>query len=380
MATFYYDESNNHRKLWIDPERRAYNIEKDTQRKVPVGRNFVLGGVAHYGETSTADFSALIESLSLDKSVNEVKFKNIAKGDFDACLKSERIGPLLSWLIESDLYLHFFSINIEYWAFIDIIDDCLIWCHESGAQFELRSMDEPDQFKDALYSVIRMDRTSFLDLAHSFSYPDLEGKTSSFIDAIAKHLKSVLISPEHEEQLEEVGLRDAIERLWQLFNASAGITEMTLVQEKGEDGQEPMLIDAFTPFFDYTVMSRSQDNLIMDMEAKVKECFDKIPERLTGAVSFRFVDSKEEPLVRVSDMITGLVARCLQFVDDHDHQYLAEWHESLNKWQRQNLSLLKQLIDKSDDRDPMLLHRVVADAEKSKFMLILYPEYFHAFS
>lgn len=378
MATFYYDESNNHRKLWIDPERRAYNIDKDTQRKVPVGRNFVLGGVVHYNATSSADFPALIDSLNLDKSVKEVKFNSIAKGDFDSCLKSERIGPLLRWLISSDLHLHFFNINLEYWAFIDIVDDCLIWCHESGANFQLHSLDEPNQLKDTLYRVIRMDRASFLDLAHSFGYPDLEGKTASFIDALAERVSSLLISPDHEEELEEVGLRPAVERLLELLDASRGIDEMIFVQATGEDGEEAMLIDAFTPFYDYTVSTRRQDNVVMDMETNVKEIFDKSPGRSDDPVRFRFVDSKEEPLVQVSDMITGLVARCLQFVDDHDHQYLAEWYGKLNKWQLENLSLLKQMIDKSDDLDPTLLHRVVADGEKSKFMLILYPEHFHS--
>jgi len=134
MATFYYDESNNHRKLWIDPERLAYNIDKDTKRKIPVGRNFVLGGVVHYSQSSFADVSALIDALRLDKSAKEIKFNSIAKGDFDACLKSERIGSLLRWLIHSDLYLHFFNINLEYWAFIDIVDDCLFWCKQKVAR------------------------------------------------------------------------------------------------------------------------------------------------------------------------------------------------------------------------------------------------------
>jgi len=237
-----------------------------------------------------------------------------------------------------------------------------------------------NQLKDALYRVIRMDRASFLGLAHSFGYPDLEGKTSSFINALADRVGSILISPAHEDELEEVGLRENVERLRELLDASRGILRMALVQKMSEEGEEPMLIDAFSPFYGYTVVARSHDSVVMDMEANVKECFDKSPERLKWPVSFRFVDSKDEPLVQVSDMITGLIARCLQFVDDHDHHYLAEWHGRLSSWQRDNLLLLKQLIDKSDDRDPTLLHRIVADVEKSKFLLILYPEHFHAYS
>jgi len=373
VATFYYDESNNHRKLWIDPERRAYNIDRDTQRKVPVGRNFVLGGVMHYGANCSADVPALIASLNLDKSLKELKFKHIAAGDFDYCLKSQRVGSLLKWVIESDLYLHFFNINLEYWAFIDIIDDCLLWCHETSANFELRSLGEPDEFKDALYRVIRMDRASFLDMAWSFGYPNLEGKTEAFIAGLAGHVRSMLDSPGHQDELDEVGLREVVVRLSELLDASKGIDDMTLVQMEGEG----VLVDAFTRFYDFTAETRPKDSLIMDMEANVKEHFDRRSTRLNTAVNLRFVDSKEDPLVRISDLVTGLVARCLQFVDDHSHEYLGEWSGRLNPRQTDNLALLKMLVDKSDNRDPMLLHRVVANSEKSKFELVLYPEHFH---
>jgi len=373
VATFYYDESNNHRKLWIDPERRAYNIDKDTQRKIPVGRNFVLGGVMHYGANSSADVPALIASLNLDKNLKEVKFKHIATGDFDCCLKSQRVENLLKWVINSDLYIHFFNINLEYWAFIDIVDDCLLWCHETGANFELRSLREPDEFKDALYRVIRMGRASFLDLAYSFGYPNLEGKTDAFIAGLADHVRSVLDSPDYQDELDEVGLREVVVRLLELLEVSKGIDDMTLVQMDG-DG---MLVDAFTPFYNFTAETRSKDDLIMDMEVHVKDHFDSWPTKLNTRLNLRFVDSKDEPLVRVSDLVTGLIARCLQFVDDHSHQHLGEWLGRLNPQQTDNLALLKMLVDKSDNRDPMLLHRVVANSEKTKFELILYPEHFH---
>lgn len=51
--TIYYDESNNVRKLTLSPEIDGYNVEHDPENYT--GINFLLGGVAHAGDTSCAD-------------------------------------------------------------------------------------------------------------------------------------------------------------------------------------------------------------------------------------------------------------------------------------------------------------------------------------
>lgn len=373
MPTFYYDESNNHRKLWIDPDRRAYNIDRDKNRKVPVGRNFVLGGVVHYGASSSADVSALIASLRLQKDLEEVKFKHIANGDFASCLKSAKVQALLEWVLASDLYVHFFNVNLEYWAFLDIVDDCVMWCHANGLPMPVNSVHDIVLLKDALYRVIRMDREAFLDMACAFGYPNIEDRTAEFVQALASHVGTVMSSPKYSEQMQEVGLEDALARLLGLLNSCHEIDDMTLAH-MDEDG---VLLDAFDIFYDYTSTARAREELVMDMEAKVKEQFESRA-GMPMPANLRFADSKDEPLVQVSDLTTGLIARYFQFVDDHDHHQLGEWMETLSGQQAINLSLLKDVFDKSHERDHTLLHRLVSAGELEKSDLILYPEHFHS--
>lgn len=373
MPTFYYDESNNHRKLWIDPDRRAYNIDGDVNRKVPVGRNFVLGGVVHYGASSSADVSALITSLRVQKALQEVKFKHIASGDFGSCLKSAKVQALLEWILASDLYVHFFNVNLEYWAFLDIVDDCVMWCYENGIPMAVHSMDDIVLLKDALYRVIRIDREAFLNMACKFGYPNIEDKTAEFVQALAARVGAVMSSPKHSDQMQEVGLEDALARLLHLLNSCHEIDDMTLAH-MDEDG---VLLDAFDIFYDYTSTARSKEELVMDMEVQVKEQFESRAGRPMPA-NLRFADSKDEPLVQVSDLTTGLIARYFQFVDDHDHYQLAEWMETLSGQQTINLSLLKHVFDKSHEKDHTLLHRLVSAGELEKSDLILYPEHFHS--
>lgn len=371
MPTFYYDESNNHRKLWIDPDRRAYNIDRDTNRKVPVGRNFVLGGVVHYGASSSADVSALITSLRVQKGLEEIKFKHIASGDFGSCLKSAKVEALLDWLLESDLYIHFFNVNLEYWAFLDIVDDCVMWCHGNRIPLDISSLDDITTLKDALYRVIRIDREAFLDMACAFGYPNIEDKTAHFVRALKSRVSTVMTSSKHRDQMQEVGLEDALARLLHLLSSCIDIDDMTLAH-MDEDG---VLLDAFDVFYDYTSMSRANDELIMDMEVEVKEQFES-KSAVSIPANLRFADSKTEPLVQVSDLTTGLIARYFQFIDDHDHYQLAEWMENLSRQQSVNLALLRHVFDKSHEKDHTLLHRLVSAGELEKSDLILYPAHF----
>jgi len=82
-CTFYYDESNNIRKLWLSED--DFNA--------PIDSDFVLGGVMHFGDKSMADVDSLKSQLRLQKSAKEMKFKPISKANaFLECLDIVNIG------------------------------------------------------------------------------------------------------------------------------------------------------------------------------------------------------------------------------------------------------------------------------------------------
>ena len=119
---FYYDESNNVRKLYLSKQIDGYNIDHDPDKHNSV--NFVLAGVAHTGSSSSADFDDLRQRIQLQANAKEFKLKHLAKGDFLTMLTSKKLTAFFEWLLYGDLYLHYFHLNMEYWGYVDIIDDC----------------------------------------------------------------------------------------------------------------------------------------------------------------------------------------------------------------------------------------------------------------
>ena len=90
-CTFYYDESNNIRKLWL----------KDNSFNAPIDCDFVLGGVMHFGEGSTANIDILKRELRLQKTSKELKFKHVCKSStFLDCLNDDKVICFLEWLLD----------------------------------------------------------------------------------------------------------------------------------------------------------------------------------------------------------------------------------------------------------------------------------------
>ena len=156
-CTFYYDESNNVRKLWLNTN--DFNA--------PVDSDFVLGGVMHFGDKPSADVDALKRELRLQKSAKEIKFKHISRAKtFLECLNEDKVLRFLQWLDDSDLYIHYSNVNNLYYAIVDIVD----------------SIEEPGyipfnfQMKNELYKLVHTHYEDFYKLLIKCNYPNIDIK------------------------------------------------------------------------------------------------------------------------------------------------------------------------------------------------------------
>jgi hypothetical protein len=155
--TFFYDETNNPRKVYV--------LENDLNTSFT--SNFVLGGVVFCNDRPN-DLNTLISGLKLQPSINELKFKHIAKGDFLDCLKSKKLNYFLNYVFNSDLYLHLSSLNILYWSIVDIVDSAIM---NSPAAREL-GLSFANALKSDLYKLCRMEFDSIVKIFHHFQYPN----------------------------------------------------------------------------------------------------------------------------------------------------------------------------------------------------------------
>ena len=344
--TFYYDETNNIRKFYL----------KDDSFNSTSGLNFVVGGVLHEDDSSTSDIEKLKGLVQLQQTAKEIKLKHIAKGNFSDCLKSEKLKYFFKWLLESDLYVHYTSLNILYFSIVDLIDSVLMnyeKYRELGRWFI-------DLMKNDFYRVAKQEEDLLIKLFYKFEYPNIKKERAlEFIE----HLIS-LVTP--YEKVKELHL--GITSFRQLLQQSLKTGELPFIM----DEEDFILLKDFSTLYMSPIYMFKNSEHIFDREDGIEEEINKYEIINNGKVidSFRFVDSTKEQLIQISDVIIGVFGKFTTYINTNSLVDLDESISMMNTLQSENLKLLHQIIDKSDKKNKAFLHAIESIEGQEKYGFI----------
>jgi len=330
--TFYYDETNNIRKFYLT--NNGTNVSEHN--------NFVLGGILLMEGEALPDIAPLRSKLRMQNNAPEIKFAHVAKGDFEKVLTSKKLEIVLSWIIEHGILIHYSSVNIIYWAIVDIIDSIL-----AEDQFE-HYRQYHQYMKNELYRLVNLDKSAFLALMKRHHYPDLQrGKTADFIADVDAYLNS--FSPE-DDNLPALMLKALIEK-------SVSLPELVFLVDERED----MLIESFQGFYTHPVMLFKNATHIFDCEIQIEKSLNSTKFKDGSRhVNFLFSDSRSASGIQIADVVTGFLGKYQSFVEEHPLSELLKRKNSWNEIQIANFNLLRRLIDLSDEVSNAFIHRVTA--------------------
>ncbi|QYJ90831.1 DUF3800 domain-containing protein [Shewanella halotolerans] len=339
VYTFYYDETNNIRKLYL----------KDTGLNVGMTDNFLLAGILHKGLSTDSDYSALFKNLNLQKSARELKLKHIAKGDFLDMLKSDKLFIILSWLIENKFYIHYFNLNIIYWSVIDIIDSIIGELHHPFYVMNHMSI------KSDFYELANSNSDVFLNALHEFNYPDVpKEKVHNFcrwlIDFTCIH--SCMLSNFRANVIEN------------LVKESLRIEELPFIS--GFHGRE--LIGSFMVFYLRNLYLFKNSIHIFDEEKCIQDDVKDFSLTDNGIPmqNHEFVKSHNSEAVQLSDVITGFLGKYFSYLKDVSDEQLVRDKAGLTSTQFKTLSALKHIIDVSDDVSRGFFNVVSSEGEQRR--------------
>ncbi len=344
IYTFYYDETNNIRKFYV----REFDFNS------AFTENFVLGGLVHEG--SAPDTQHLMDCLNLQKSVKEVKFKHIAKGDFLECLKSQKLNSFLKFVKSSKLYIHYSSTNILYWSIVDIVDSALAHSEVSqklGIHFA-------NKMKDDLYKLSRLEIESIIALFHRFEYPNIKKDSIlSFIDAIGDLFA---------DYLDDMEFHFGLESLRQILKEAKKKGSLPFVM----DAEDYLLIKDFSHFYLRPVCLFKNSTHIFDSEDSISELMGayEIVDESERINNYSFVDSQSSRLTQLSDVVVGLIGKLSAYLNTSTRDKIRSDFVFLNSMQTDNIDLLLDLIDKSHNKNIGFLHTTDSYEEISKIEVI----------
>lgn len=342
--TFYYDETNNIRKFYV--RKTGFNYSFDA--------NFVLGGLVYEG--TQPDIESLFDKLNLQNNIKDVKLKHIAKGEFLDCLKSEKLNCFLQYLLESNFYIHYLSLNILYWSIADIVDSAIV-NSKTARQLGLSFL---NYLKNDLYKLARLEINSFIKLFYHFEYPNLKRE---LILEFIKELISIF-----DGYIETEEFHFGLECLRQILKEAKKKKTLPFVM----DEEDYILLKDFSQFYLKPIYLFKNSSHVFDNELAISEIIDnyKIVDSGEEIKNYSFVGSQSNSLIKASDIFIGLMGKFTKYINTTSSEKIENDLDKLSEKQITNIDLFIGLINKSHNKNIAFLCSIDSYESSEKVRLI----------
>ena len=344
VYTFYYDETNNIRRLRVTP----------TGLNVHNPQCYVLGGVAHEGPVRDLHIDALRSALKIQESAPEIKFKHLGKGEFIALLKSPKIAIFLDWMDSEKLFIHHQVLDVIYWSIVDIVDSII------AAIGSAQLMQYALPLKNDLYTILRHDLDHTVRLFEKYTYPDV-GRVlrAAFINDLRSTLeKRRCLLPDFNYQV----LKGMLQRAVHLGSLPYL-----------EDEIPNILLDEFSMFYINNICLFKNSNHILDIEEVIEARLmaQTFVDNGRPIHNYKFVNSKHEGGIQIADVTVGLLGKFFTFIKRTELDDLHGIKSQLSPIQFQTLSRLSKLINHSIDENSAFSNRVWSPQDDCKAAYLL---------
>lgn len=343
--TFYYDESNNCRKFWLDDKRMHFNSNYT--------EDFVLAGVATKDEIVQISLEELRQLLGLQNNVHEIKFsKHFAEKDFLLCTKKPRLKKFLTWIDNSGLYIHYTQVNNLYYALVEIIDSITnaVEMEDFGYNYY--------EVKSRFYSMFRGKEEQLQLLMFKYKFPNIgKADVKSFCNELL-HLLGSRKDMNTEEKF---------------------ITGMILrASERGElvflhNNDDFIMQKNYLEFYLSPIRTFYNSKHIFDEETEIQEKLDEFSIQRDGKEvdCFKFVNSTKEVMVQLSDVVAGILGKLFKYINSTTINEMRKDTDILTPIQIDNILLIGKIRAKSEIENKGFLHSIAPLVEIEKLNTFL---------
>lgn len=336
----YFDESNNF---------RSFNL-KNGRFNLDINQDFVLGGIAYKTGIPNISFDELKDVLKLQNTVKEIKFNKLfSKGNFMETINSERVRSFLRWLADSEAYIHYIAVNYFYYAIVDIVDSMINWriVHDKCNSYL--------NIKSILYYAMKENIDIVCDIFNKFHFPNIRHgeEARTFIKNILE-IVSKYPSKEKDKKI-----------LLKLLRHGKNKKKLAFIQDNEDNIIQKNLVE----FYWSQINLYKESLLFFDEELKIQEILFQA--NLNKYDNFHFLDSKSELLLQISDVVSGLIAQLISYINKYDYPYFEKSICDFSDTQMECIEIIKKLRLKSDLENKMFIVNVMPTREIDKLNFLL---------
>ena len=334
--SMYFDESGNTRCFWIKDGK--YNVDPFT--------HFVLGGIV---ADKVVDFEYAKKRIGCNVTVQEIKSRNVYKGDFETCLRSTMLKNFLDLILEQRWVVHFGAVELFYYAIVDIVDSIM------DVDTDIYQM------KNELYRILRHDISMTQQIMVEYEYPNVSDKNKKdFLNACIRVLDNYIADTGRANELTYKLRLD--------FQLAQEKAELSFIQDEDTGS----LMQGFFQFYLRPIYMFKNSQVIMDEELSIQDKLKSYCLSLDGTTleNYQFVNSKENVMVQLSDVMMGIIARYLRFVNtniDNIDNVVSKFDAN----QLASLYLLNNILDISVSENPAFWDMFLCNDMRSAFSYIV---------
>lgn len=329
---FYYDESNNCRKFWVDDSKRQFNTDYTA--------DFVLAGVVKKVEdTVDVSLESFRKPLKLQENVKEIKFKKLySKGDFLQCVKEERLFKTLSWIDKSPFYIHYLHVNNLFYTLVDIFDSIVVIDEISKFGYDYYGM------KSVFYCMFKDKAEALQNLMFKYKYPNLQKEN---IEIFCNEL--LLLLGSRKEMKEEEKL------LAGMLARASKCNELVFLH----CNNDYIMQENYAEFYLDPILKYQKSKHIFDEETTVQNIVkEQIAQEENVRDNFEFVKSESDIFVQLSDVVAGILGKMFKYINYTSVNQQLKDAESLSKLQKDNILLIYKLRMDAEIENRGFLHSI----------------------
>lgn len=326
---FYYDESNNCRKFWVDDSKQQFNTDHTA--------DFVLAGLVRKEEEKVeASLETFRKPLKLQANVEEIKFKKLyAKGDFLQCVNERRLFETLSWIDKSPFYIHYTNVNNLFYTLVEIFDSIVEPDEISEFGYDYFKM------KSVFYYMFKGKADALQILMFKYKYPNIRRED---VEAFCNDLL-FLLGSRREMKEEEKFLAGMLAR-------AAESDELVFLH----DNDDYVMQENYAEFYADPIRKYQMSRHIFDEETTVQDIVKKqIAMGENMADNFKFVKSETDIFVQLSDVVAGILGKLFKYINSTSVNQRRRDVEGLSKLQVENILLIDKLRMEADRENPRFL-------------------------
>ncbi len=330
--SFYYDETGNIRKFRL--------TENGVNTEEGIANDFILGGVLFKGDTPPCDIDKLFDELKINTS--EIKFKTLAGrgADFWTTISKKQIQHFLYWLDSSGLYVHYATLNNIYFSIVDMVDSLFV----TQPQFNF-GPEWVQVLKASWHRFVVTHIDEILPILRSYNYPSLD---KADIKAFCFELSDLIQSYGDEDFY--------LENFRQLLKANGRKGELFFI----EDNTPGLLVEEYSGLRDGRCAFYKDSMHYFDEEAEAELSLENTIFTLNGEKlsNYKFIDSKKERLIQISDVWVGLLGKLFIVLDQSTPDMIKKKMESLTEEKKECIRIINALIDRAERLHRALIQNV----------------------